>query len=423
MIAIDTQASETRITERADSSMPMWLLFAAMFYNTFVAIINAHVQPMGQTQVIACEALVLTATIVYVIYNRALNAVFVPLISVFMLIFTTLFIWVSVLNDNFVLKSLRDFVVIFVFYLLGASSDIELMKKGFRYLAIIITAFLLVEGFDVDGYVYLFHPASFFVNTRGIEALSINSSGLFRNSLGYEGRFSFSLFGQRRLSSLFLEQVSLANFAMVLSLFAATFWEKLKTFDKVFLPSAVIFMLLSNSSRTGTVVCILIVLGYWIFPRLPRISVPLTMPLILFCSLLLFGLSGDPGPKADDTAGRIGQTIAMLSAMDFRELFAGNPQRLSEMADNGYGYIIASQTVIGLFCFWLFQVVAIPARAEYEKRLAHGVALYIACNLLIGAAIFSIKVSAPLWAFVGCVSAQSRRNAIDDGSYEHTQNS
>jgi len=408
--------------------MPVFLLYAGVFYNAVLAIVNAHIAKIDQALVMLTEGLILVVAAAYLVIRlRALKGDFV-FIGVSLLFYTLLFVWVSATNESLFVKALRDIVIILIFYLLGTQCSAAQLTRAFRLITLVTVGVLLVEGLAVDLYAAIFQPALYYANTRGIEKFAFDSIGLFHNAFVFEGRFSYGLFENRRLSSIFLEQVSLANFAMVLSIFAITFWQTLKRLDKVYFIGAIALAILSTSSRLGTVFCLVMLFGYALFPWLPRYSFRLVMPLLLLGSFLYFY---DPYAPikltSDDFHGRVGHTVSMLAAMDSIDLLAGNTSQTDQAADSGYAYLVYSQTIFGLIYFWYFLATIFPTQTDMEKRFAQGATLYIVCNLLIGGTgIFTTKVSAPLWLIAGYLAAQSQQRCTfyrlhmnDHGGYSN----
>ncbi|MCW2318375.1 putative polymerase [Rhodoblastus acidophilus] len=380
-----------------------------MGFNAALAIINGHAAPMSQFQVVAAEAAIFAWTIFVIVRRFPEAAPNIRLATPYLAGFILLFVWVTLTNGMSSPKPLRDFLVVLLFFMLGALCTWRSLMSAFRTLTLMIIAVSCVEGWFPDLYVNIFQPASYYVNTRDAIQNAYDQSGLFQNAFSYSGRFSFALFDDRRLSSIFLEQVSLANYAMVLAIFAITFWPRLSRFDKSLYLAAIAFLIAGNSSRTGTALCLAMLLGYRVFPALPRVIVALTMPLVLLTAFGVAAYFGDFASTGDDLEGRIGLSISQLAALDFRQIFAGSPDRVGELADNGYGYVIATQSVLGLILFWLFQIDALPRRKDYEMRFAVGAALYVACNLLTSEAIFSMKVGSALWLLAGFIHSESAR--------------
>jgi putative polymerase len=381
--------------------IPGLLLMAAVFYNSFLAVINAHAMHLNQGYVSITEIFIVLLAMCF----AGMKITFLPNIRpvlLYSLFMALALLFVAIVNEYIYLKSFRDILLIVVFFVVGGLAGDKNLFLTFRYICAVVLFFMLIENYLTGFYVALFEPSSYFANTRGIEEFSIDESGLFRNALGYQGRFSFGFLSDHRLSSIFLEQVSLANFSMVLAIFTSTFWEKLSKNDRIFYILTIAFIVLSNSTRTGTGVCLLILFGYFIFPYLPRYSNLLYMPVIIIIAVLAFYNPNYASmAHTDDLAGRIGTTLYLLESI-WPYFFTGGPLNLiSRTADSGYAYIILSQSIFGLIAFWLFSCLIVPQRDENNRRFAHGSSLYLFLNLMIGAAIFSIKVSAPFWFIAG----------------------
>lgn len=387
------------------SALPYLLLSGAIYYNAGLAFLNAHGLRLTEAHVAVTELAILFATAMFLMFRWGRLGPNRAFVIASFCVFLFLFVWVTFTNGIVFVRTPREFAIVCMFYLVGTQCPPERMLGAFRSITLVTLAVLLIEGFAVPLYVWLFQPADYFANTRGIEKFSLDDSGLFRNSLGFAGRFSYGLFGQRRLSSVFLEQVSLANFAMVLTIFAVTWWERMKRFDRLLFVVAVVLMILSNSSRTGTALCLLMALGYWIFPKLPKSFYGAAMPALLLVAALLF-YRPEQG-FSDTLAGRIGHTVGLLARMDLSDLVTGDVANIARTGDSGYAYLVYATTVVGLAYFWIFLWVLLPAESAMDKRFAFSALLFICVNLMVGAAILSIKVSAPLWMICGCLAAQA----------------
>ncbi len=394
----------------AKSALPVFLLYCAMGYNAFLAFVNAHISPIDATPVMAAEMLIVVAACVFIFNKLYAMKAHLSFMTTAICIFFGLFVLVSLSNGVFYIKSIRDVLVIFIFTLMGTQCSPAQLIKGFRYITFVVLAVMLLEGFYVGFYAWLFKPAFYYANTRGVEQYWPDSSGLFRNSLGVAGRFSFGLFGQRRLSSIFLEQVSLANYAMILAMVTMVFWKSLKKFDRSLFVISIIFIIVANSTRTGTAICLLMIPGYVLFPRLPARSFRFTMPLLLILLAILFFDPNEPvNLTSDDLRGRMAHTFALISHMNVKDFLIGNISKIIDTGDSGYAYLIYTQTLFGLAYFWYALTKILPFQNDVSKRFSQAVAFFIAFNLMIGGAVLSIKVAAPLWLIAGCLTMQPKQ--------------
>ncbi len=387
------------------------LLIAACFYNAGLAFLNAHIIMVGTLHVALTEAVILAIAVVYIASKiRVFPNIMPPVI--FMVFMGMMFLFVSFLNEHFYPKALRDMILIAVFFMVGGTVTEQNLFRTFRFMAIAIFIVMIVEAYFTNIYSLIFQPADYYANTRGIQKLDNDETGLFRNSLGYSGRFSFGIFDTHRLSSLFLEQVSLANFAMIITIFASSFWSSIGRWDRCLYIGTVIFILLTNNSRTATILCSAFFVGHFIFPYLPRYIHMFYMPFILIGAAIFFY---DPEMglrlERDDLSGRVGHTIANLVNMDMSYFTGGTLPEIYRMFDSGFVYLILTQTVFGLIAFWLFTSLVVQSRNAGNKRFNNAMAIYIFMNLLTSGAIFSIKVSAPLFLIAGYLSFKTSYEA------------
>jgi hypothetical protein len=380
----------------------------AVLYNAVLAIVSAHITHVNATEVMATEIMIsLIGTGIIALRFDKIGTVWPPFLLFFCVLVT--FPLVTILSGDLALKTLRDVYLISLFFLLGCLMDKRDVIILFRVLGILVFLVMLIEAYATPIYAALFRPADYFLYTRGIEESVYNKTGLFANSLGFEGRFNYGVFHTHRLSSLFLEQVSLANFCIVLMLFLSAFWSQLKKAERLCYALLIAFIILTTNSRTASCFVIIILMGHFIFPLLPRYANALFMPLILLVSGFLFY---DPlhAVWADDLKGRISHTIDILGALPPSTVFGGDPTSLDKWGDAGFAYIIGSQTVIGLLALWLFITFGMAQNDAAAKRYASGLNLYIFVGLLIGAAIFTIKVAAPSWIVAGWLYQRALKN-------------
>jgi len=387
--------------------IPCLIVILAVIYNALLAFVNINITPMSMQHVIIFEVLIVLMGTGYLFLNRKRLPNLMPHIS-FLFVAFILSSVVMVANGELFIKIIRDMLIVVLFILMGTLMDKETIIKTFKILTILSLVFILIEVFKSDFYISLFNPASYYLNTRGIEPLG--DSGFFRNTITSNSRFSFNFFSENRTSSIFLEQVSLANFSTILTIFVITFWKFLSRKEIILFIASILFFLLTNDSRTGSVLAVVLFLGYFIFPKLVKYSHFLIMPSILILAVALFY---DPSINAtnwgDDLKGRLGLTAFKLSQIDFKTAIFGHlGNKIYSAADSGFVYFIYALSVFGLIAYWLYTSYILNAdHTAMAKRFAWGVSLFISINLLTSAAIFTIKVVAPLWIIGGYLYHQS----------------
>ena len=94
----------------------------------------------------------------------------------------------------------------------------------YRIAAITLAVF---EAFATETYAMIFNPRILLGRSDAAWKTSrFNDTGIFLNAMSFEGRFTLGIFNiSHRLSSIFIEQVSLGNFAIILTTFTSLFLE------------------------------------------------------------------------------------------------------------------------------------------------------------------------------------------------------
>lgn len=392
-------ANSALSSQTENLGLPGWLVILAIVYNAFLAVINAHVMTLGSAHVAASEALILGMVLAFLLFNLKKIPDILPHV-LFLLGMCSLSLWVMLTNDTTYVKILRDIFIIVAFMLLGTFLSSQQIIRIFKILMMAVLAVAVVEIFATDLYVLLFEPEQYFYTTRGIEPFAYSDSGLFRNSLGYSSRFSFNFLSEHRISSLFLEQVSLANFAMITLIFMVGFSKVLQKREVLFFLLGSIFLILVNDTRTGALFALAMIPCFYLAPLFPKWIAVTFIPGFLLVSTLLFY---DPTQTSltDSFSGRIGFTLYLLSEADLPTLLKGNLAGINDVADSGYSYIIYATTLFGLILYWLYVSLIVRADAAGSKRCVFALNVFITINLMIGAAIFTIKVAAPMWVMMG----------------------
>jgi hypothetical protein len=246
----------------------------------------------------------------------------------------------------------------------------------------------------------VFEPGRYFEETRGISRFELDEIGLFANALGFDDRFAILSLIAHRTSSLFLEQVSLANFATVLTVFLVAMWPRLRLPARIFYPLLIAGILVTNNSRTALAIALAAPLVYLIAPKLPRMANLCLMPLILVGALIV-SLTAPPSTN-DDLVGRLSLTVRTLYELDLPALLGAKALEASDFLDSGYTFVIYASSAIGLIVLWLFYSLVPAGRSAALQRAGLMTALYLFINLTVsGTSIFSIKTAALLWFLIG----------------------
>jgi putative polymerase len=394
-------AWQTGVGVRAEPFiLPALLVISALGFNAALAIINAHVTGLTSGSVIICEfAIVVGAQLLALShYRQEMDAWYVlaGLLTVFALLR-------SVATQALEPKLLRDVLLIPTFTVLGMVSDRRRLNQLVLAIHAIVIAFLLLEMSSPAFYSDLLKIQSYYVQTRGFQTGDFwnTNSVLFISATRPEQRF-FPFFDLHRMSSIFLEPVSLGNYCVTIAAFLCARWHTLGTASKWFLIAGNVVAIVGCDGRFAAVACGAIAVLALVAARLPRRSTVLYLPVItgmVLAAVLLGGLQ----VGADDFSGRIAFTADLLSRFDVQD-FLGISDRYMKLAvDSGLAYFIVTQSIIGLCAVWLFVVYASAEARMEQVRYNHALCLYVSLLLMVSYALFTIKTAALLWFIHGCL--------------------
>jgi hypothetical protein len=366
-------------------------------YNAILAFINHNIMPLTPTSVVLSEILILAYSFGYILKKGIFEEDMVPL--GYLLATIVLTVYVMVINKAGYIDHLRNVLIIFAFTVLGRWSNERTLRLAFKICCLTVLAVLVCEIISTPAYVALVHPAEYFQNTRGVPPATYSDAGLFRGALGFEGRFSFGLIDHRS-SSIFLEQVSLANFCGVMVIYLVSFANRITLFDRLIFVTTIVLILVTNDTRTMLIFAIVSAAGYVIYPFIPKIFNFLMMPGIVMVGFIIHAFK--PNAHDDDFVGRISGTIRNIIAMDLPATMGLELDKATTFVDSGYVYITYGATIFGLILFWLFVSFYPAGQTPNQKRLCHSLSLFMFLNLMIGStAIFSMKTAGLGWLLVG----------------------
>ncbi len=388
-------------------------------YNAILAFINHNIMPLTSAPVAMSEMVLLGFSFLLILKKGIYEEDLAPL--GYLLLTVVLTIYVMAVNRSVYLDHLRNVLIIFAFVVLGRWTNARTLKLVFRTCCLTVLAILICEIVSVHAYVALFHPAEYFQNTRGVAPATYSDLGLFRGALGFEGRFSFGLIDHRS-SSIFLEQVSLANFCGVIVIYLVSFSNRLGMFDRIALTGTAMLILATNDTRTMLIFSIVSLAGYFVYPWIPKVFDFLMMPLIILAGFVIHFL--DPNKAGDNFFGRINVTVNHIMGMDLPAAIGLSLDQATTFVDSGYVYIAYGATIFGLILFWLFVALYPAGETANQRRLSHALSLFMFLNLMIGStAIFSMKTAGILWLLVGHLKFSEGRLAMRSRGAVETQQS
>lgn len=252
------------------------LILASILFNAALSILNAWVVPLNGALFTAVQGMLLAAALlVGVASGGDMRARWIAVLWCMLL----WWLFLSVLRQSLIPKSLGDIATFPIFAMLGG----VLRHRTITRMVIAVQALVLVVGLweavDPPGYARLLNVASYYTNTRGISEGEFWSEfeGLYLNSVRPVGRLFLPQLNIHRVSSLFLEPVSLGNWTVVIAIILTLFWSRLSWAERIFLFASNAALLVLCDGRFAALGIMSVVGAVTAARWLPR-SLPMLFP-------------------------------------------------------------------------------------------------------------------------------------------------
>lgn len=322
----------------------------------------------------------------------------------------------GLLRDSLDPKPLRDLLVPLVFLAVGmAVASQAAGDRVLRAVVWLVLGFAFFEFLALDPYMRLFDIQSFFLE-RGVGDPNV---GLYRDdrlvasAIRPEGigRTLLPFLGPHRVSSVFIEPVSLGNFAVICAAWGlAKDREDMR--NAAFFVVAALVMLVLSDSRFG-----IVAFGLLVALRLTLVrgAEPVGMAFPFVCVAVLVAISvANAGEYTDSFLGRLTLTGTALQRMTGGEIF-GFVQASRRYFDMGYPYILANFGLLACLALWA-AFWMLPRETAVARRFHVYVALYLTLILCVsGNSAFAFKTSAVLWFLLGAATAPQKRPRLVPG--------
>ena len=385
------------------------IIFAAVAFNAGLSYLNAHVVAVSSKTVILSEILIIVSAML--VSYRALKITHICLILAVVLYTLSLALFRANVSPEagVDVKIVRDFLIPIVFFILGLRvSDLKTADGVVSRITILILAFALFEYFFLETYLNFFNVIQYYIARGAVEetawALDV-AGGLMISGIrpADQGRNLLSFLGDHRVSSLFLEPISLGNYGCIVVMWAVIRSRMTGQFYIWSFLAAASLIVLSDTRFDA----FFLVLG--IFMLLTSVSVSSAMAFVLpvVAMVLMIVLEIASGLNSDDITGygldaRLIYSGHVLLDFDILNWLGLKASRLQTF-DAGYAYVISNAGVIGLGVFWwLFLSLKGDSRFFYAFRNAS--AAYFAALFCIGESQLTIKTAALHWFLMGALS-------------------
>ena len=374
-------------------------LYAATLFNAVLAVANANGATLNSGVVIGCEALLTATALALGIDGRRAEKTRWVLLCSLIVAFNLVNGFGSGAVDP---KFIRDVLIIPVFILLGVSSREGDLLRCVTVLQWVVLGVMLFEAILPETFGRVCNVMSYYINTRGFsqDAFWNENSDLFVSATRPGERFLFASLNIHRLSSVFLEPVSLGNYCVIVAMVVAVLWQRLTLAQRLFFCVSEFAILVGCDGRFATVSIVLLVGLRIIAPALPRFSNWFYLPGILAVAggaVALFHIS----PAGDDFPSRTAGSVGVLSTVPWVGLLGFMGPASYSVMDSGIAYLVYSQSLVGVALIWSFVALGMPQDSRLARATLHMVCLYFTLNLLISYSVFSIKTAALLWFAYG----------------------
>ncbi len=390
------------------SLMPALVLIGCVGFNAGLAVVNGHIMALPPALVIAAEGMLVSAALGLAMLGwKPQMAPSLALIALLVLFATFRGLLMAQPEPKF----LRDVLLIPTFLMLGMSFDERGLARTILVLHTIVFMVFLLEAIAPRAYSDLLHIQDYYVNTRGnkLDEFYNTNSELFISATRPDERF-FSFVDAPRLSSIFLEPVSLGNYCSIVTAFVCACFKRLGWPAVAYLALTTLAMLVGCDGRLATATCVLIVMVAVVAPWLPPRSHVLYLPLALaFVFAVVIGANLKPG--TDDFAGRLAHTVELLRNYDVAEMLGLSNEYLTKSMDSGVAYLIMTQSVLGLLLLWAYVAWGAREDTAEQVRFTHTLSLYLALSMMVSYSFLTIKTGAVLWFIQGALQGVSTRYA------------
>lgn len=377
------------------------VIFSTLVFNFILAIINGFI-PLTSSIVAVVDGLIILFSIYLIITS---NEVVAKKGLLFIIVFVLPCLFVVAMNFELNPKYFRDALIIPVFTLLGFiyTGDFKLFLKR---CVVVVLVFMILEAAWVDVYTELVNIKQYYVNTRDVfeDRFYTVDSNLFVNAYRPGDRFiSIPGWDLHRVSSVFLEPVSMGNFAIFIAILLLSAGSWFSRTEKVLFLIAWLLVIAFSDSRFAFSTSLIIVFLYFL-PRIVLLFSPFVIPIVLVLSVFVATYLG--WEVNDSFQGRIAKNAALLLDSHWSQFLIGDLSAKTPV-DSGYTYIVYTQSVFFLFLV-MFLIFGYGRQLDnfYFHKYKFNLAVYFSLSLLISCSLFSIKTASLFFFTYGVLASR-----------------
>jgi putative polymerase len=379
--------------------LPFLILPGCILFNFFLCLIHTLAFDVSVPMIIACEIVLVGVSAFYGFFqiNRA-KLYWLAIIGVQI----TLMLLLSLARDEFLMKPIRDMIIMPVFVVLGLSAARLKLTSFLLWMGAIIIAVAMWEGFALENFTQYFNIRKYYVGKGVIgEDMFIPADLIvsgFRPNESYLLDLPF-----HRLSSVFLEPVSLGFFGFIIGLYFTAMKRNLSL--PIFLLGLVISytLIVISDARMAFMSLTLMLMLRPLIARIDHRFAFLVFPGILFVAFIIY-ITQVFGTSGEGIGWRVDDTMKKLSVMSF-DLFLGLSTDKYYAEDSALLKIFQFQGVLGILLYWLSPIFFMRHMNEEPRIYLFGITMFLSFGFIISSAILTIKTAALLWFLYGYLVA------------------
>jgi len=312
----------------------------------------------------------------------------------------------SLLRQGFDPKSFRDMLMFAVFAMVGMLVPWRDMRRLLVGLQAAILVVMLIEVLFPAQYGALVNTRSYFIVSRGFTAEQLASQSELFGAIRPDERYFLPALGWNRASSIFLEPLSLGNYASFAALAILLFWRDWGWPVRLGMIASTALILVGSDSRFAAASIVVLLLAAPLLRRLPAVLALLYLPAAVALARGL-SLALAWNPLFDTFPGRLARGMKQLFRLEWADL-AGFSVPTPSLGDSGTAYLVMSQSLLGVVIMQLFLYFQPQLRDPDQRLVLHGTALTFALSILVSISMLSIKTAGFYWFLVGMIIVTAR---------------
>jgi putative polymerase len=377
----------------------LWLIgimVATVSYQAALCLINTYGINVSRALLGLSEGIILAACMP-IIFRRIQPGVL--LLATFA---GAVFCLLALVSGQLNIKTVRDLAIPLCYFWFGCNlGRPDFADKALRWAIAVVLVMGAFELLALDTYTNVFNIYSYYVNTGNLDPSNTYASGskLQLNGTRPEGigrTLLPQIFGSHRVSSVFLEPVSLGNFATLCAAWGLSKERSELRAIVFFVLMAVVMIVISDSRFALTSVGLMIAMRLVLSGKAYYLAI--FAPFAAVAMLLTLG--GDTFRLTEDSfSGRLALSGSALYEFGLDTLFATTVP--DPYADMGYAHLISAFGLPLTLVLW-FSIWLLPMPDAAGERFRSFAAIYITLILCVsGFSLYALKTSGVLWLLMG----------------------